>query len=189
MNHQRVTILIIIISTCLFGCNLGGKRGDQYEYIPLNQFHHTENRIQTGAELKLLAYAGGQKLDDKQVYYFQFLGLNTATGDTICILAPMIGIDESGHGGQKNYTTPTEFDPGKGEATAYYEAEDSTHNLLVQIDPELNMNGIDSVTDLKSLMDHISKAQFVVVNKSMPEFCCRRYPAAVGNLIFKERPW
>ena len=184
-----ITHLFIVILVAGFGsCKLNNRAFQTYEYMPLEQYEYKQAGIQPGTEVELLAFSGGKEGDENSVYYYQFIVLDKANGDTLRILTPLISVEEPDLP-NKTYTTPLLYDPEKGITNAFYERMDSTQNLLLQVEKFTKSGGsLDSV-DINSMMKMVDKKQFVVINKSMPEFENPNYRTAIGVLNFKGMPW
>jgi hypothetical protein len=180
----RLLILTSVILTSFASC----KPKQSFLYIPLEKYKYMEAKIQPGRELELLAFSGGKKSDEESLYYYQFLVLDKATKDTLRIFTPIISFESSEGTTDKTYTTPLQYDPGKGITTAFYEPKDSTVNFALQAESLKNYKSGDAI-DLNSLMGSINKKQFVVINRSMPEFDDPHYQAVIGVLHFKDQPW
>jgi hypothetical protein len=182
----HVSVLFVILSS--ISCNSSEKYND-FVYIPLEEYKYEQAIIQPGTELELLAFSGGKKEFGEEIYYYQFLVLDKSTGDTLRIMTPLISVDETAGSETKTHTTPFQYDPEKRITTAYYEPMDSSKNLLLNASNLIKNGEVDSTADLSRLMTQIDKKQFVVVNKSMPEFVNPRFRSAIGILNFKEIPW
>jgi hypothetical protein len=108
--------------------------------------------------------------------------------DTVRILASMISTQAPGED-VKTYTVVSQYDPYKRVTTAYFYPSDSSQSLLEKISgslidkDEINTKEIDA-----AVKDNSTVAEYVIVNKSMPEFS-RNYKTAIGVLHFKEIPW
>jgi hypothetical protein len=163
--------------------------GQTYQYLPLEEYKYSQASIQPGTEVELLAFSGGKEGDENSVFYYQFLVVDKTAGDTLRILTPLISIDESAGLDNKTYTTPLQYNPNKGVKNAFYELVDSTQNLALQVESLIKDNKNDSSVDINSLMTKVDKKQFVVINKSMPEFENPNYRTAIGVLNFKRIPW
>jgi len=181
----RLLILTTVVHTCFASC----KPKQSFLYIPLEKYKYREAKIQPGTELELLAFSGGKKSDEESLYYYQFLVLDMTTKDTLRIFTPLISIDDPEEAGKKIVTTPLEFDPDKHITTAYYEAKDSITNLMLQAAESFKDYKSGDSIDLNSLMGSINKKQFVVINRSIPEFDDPKYRAVIGVLHFKDQPW
>lgn len=159
-----------------------------FNYVLMKDYTYTAVNISAGTEISLLAYSGSGHKDKKGRYYYQFLGINHETMDTVRILASMISTQAPGED-HKTYTVVSQYDPYKRITTAYFYPPDSTQALMEKLSDSLTgkdeINTEDANTAVK---DSSPVDEYVIVNKSMPVFS-RKYKTAIGLLHFKELPW
>lgn len=186
---------IIIILGCISffictGCsNSSNKHEHSYEYVPLSEYKIDSANIKPDAEVKIIAYSGGEKSEKDNVNYFQFIVVEKQSGDTVRILAPLIGITKEAGVENDTYTTPSQFDVSKGVFDAVFEVKDSIQNMMLNIDVAHMPEGEDFEAMQKRLTNSVNGKEFVVVNKSIPDFENPAYKTAIGILKFKKTPW
>jgi hypothetical protein len=175
--------LVVLLVSCQ------PKKEDILEYKPLKDFSYTPASITRGSEIELLAFSGGEKSDENTIYYYQFIGIDKSSGDTVRIISSLISVEESPGVENKTYTTPLQFDPGKGITTAEFEPSDSSQRLAAEFNATATTNEKLSEEQIKQIIEGKSnKKELVVINKSISLFQ-RDYKAAMGVLNFKKMPW
>ena len=177
-----ITLLIFV------QCN-NNKIANHIGYQALTDYHYVPASIAPGTEIELLAFSGGKKSDENNLYYYQFIGIDKSNGDTIRILTPVISIvDETGVD-NKIYTTPLQFNPDKGITTASFELPPSDTMLNLINQSETTPNEEISPGKILSILDNKTKQkEYVVINESIDLFR-KNYKAAIGVLNFKQVPW
>jgi DNA-directed RNA polymerase beta' subunit len=174
----------------LVSCNFFNEEGGQkFEHIPLAEYKYNQASIEPGTRMQLLGFSGGKGNDKETIYYYQFIVLNEATGDTLRILSPLISFNDPESDEKKVYTTPLQFDADKGVYQAIYERQDSSQNLILQTEALTKNGALDSSVDFQALADEIKFKQLVVINKTIPMFENPNYQTAIGILHFQEIPW
>lgn len=157
--------------------------------MPLKEFNYTPAHIAPGNEIELLAFSGGEESKENTIYYYQFIGIDKSTGDTVRIISSLISIDKSAGVDYKTYTTPLQFDPGKGITTAEFEPADSSQQITAELNALATSNqGLPEEKVKQILQGKSNKKELLVINKSIDLFQ-RDYKAAIGVLNFKETPW
>ena len=155
----------------------------------MKDFNYNSANISRGSEIELLAFSGGKESDGNTIYYYQFIGIDKSSGDTVRIISSLISVDESAGLKNKTYTTPLQFDPGKGITTAEFEPSDSSQQLAAELNATATTNAKISEEQIKQIIQGKSnKQELLVINKSIDLFQ-RDYKAAIGVLNFKEIPW
>jgi len=98
------------------------RTGNDYEYMSLKNYKYETTEIFDGTQIKLISYSGGKDLNDGKVYYSQFIGIHTVTGDTVRILA---------------LSALQQFDPEKsGTSSGIYKADISVRPQMIANDNE-----------------------------------------------------
>ena len=185
---HKVFVLAITTSVISVGCN-NHKTLNLVDYQPLEDYQYTPASVTPGSEIELLAFSGGKRSDENNLYYYQFVGIDKSKGDTIKILLPVISIDEDAGVETKTYTTPLQFNPDKGITTAYFEQLPSDTALNLINGTEANPGGEISTEKIQDMLDGKSHQKaYVVLNKSIDLFQ-RNYKAVIGVLNFKQIPW
>jgi len=184
--------VVLITAFALTSCG-GSERADDLDYVPLKDYSFQPTDLDSGTTFKLLAFSGGKSDDKDNVYYYQFIGVNTTTKDTMRILAPLISFPSEENPTQKIHTTPLQIDASKRISEATYSKADSMTNLMLQtfsIAGDANSDQKAKLEAMKNGVNSDIKAhQWVVVNKGMPIFSNTSYKTAIGILHFSERPW
>jgi hypothetical protein len=184
MQHPSKLFLAALI-VLLVNCQ--SKKEDQLEYKPLKDFNYTPAGIARGSEIELLAFSGGEKSDENTIYYYQFIGINKSSGDTVKIISSLISVNEPGE--NKTFTTPLQYDPDKGITTAEFEPSDSSQHLAAEFNASATTDKQLTEEQVKQIIEGKSnKKELVVINKSIDLFQ-RDYKAAMGMLNFKKIPW
>jgi hypothetical protein len=126
-------------------------------YVKLEDFKYTPATIKDGTEIKILSYSGGKECSGKEIYYYQFIGIDNSTLDTVRILAPC-----------------QLFDVTRGTKTGifYNDGISKVFDLLLK----------DSKEDVFKMSD---KENFVVFNKKAESLEKRNFRTAIGSLAFK----
>jgi hypothetical protein len=156
---RKINILILGLAVIYFS---GCKHSD-FEFVKLKDFKYTRAEILPGTEIKLIAYSGtgGKENNNDAVYYFQFIGIDTSTGDTLRILSPQ-------YYDSKKY----------GRTATFYSEKSDIGNI---INRELLQTGKESSKP--------SVKEIFVVCNNKPEFLLlenRGFKTAIGSLGFKE---
>ena len=187
-RFRQVFILAITAPVIFVGCN-NHKILDRVDYQPLEDYEYTPATITPGSAIELLAFSGGKRSDENNLYYYQFVGIDKSKGDTIKILLPVISVDEAEGIETKTYTTPLQFNSDKGITTAYFEQLPSDTALNLINGTEANSGGEISTEKIQAMLDGKSHQKpYVVLNKSIDLFQ-RDYKAVIGVLNFKQIPW
>ena len=77
---KQLFALAIVVQ--LASCSKG-----QFDYKPLDECNFKMTTVETGTSFKILAYSGGKKCTKDTQYYYQFIGINQETQDTMRILS------------------------------------------------------------------------------------------------------
>jgi len=84
MNMKSIYIFILFLALA-FSC----KRSDpNYEYVDLEDYKFEDAALKRGTEILLLSFSDGRPCNSGTVYYYQFIGINKETGDTVRIFSP-----------------------------------------------------------------------------------------------------
>ena len=141
----------------LFVLTLGCKTEDpNFKYVKLKDFKYIEANIEDGTEIKILSFSGGKTCTSETSYYYQFIGINKANGDTVRILTPCQNVDIS--------SAP----PEKGTFTPWSKTS-------AIIDDALSKSGNEKL---------ISKEGIIVFNKRNSDIEEGNYKTAIGTLSF-----
>lgn len=189
MNRIIIILGCILIFTAIGCSNSGTKHEHSYEYVPLSEYKIDSANIKPDAEVRIIGFSGGDNSEKDHVNYFQFLVIEKESGDTVRILAPLILIAKEAGVENDTYTPPSQFDSSKGIFDAVYVLKDSTQNMMVNVasSPMENEKDIEAIRD--KLSNTVHGKEFVVVNKSIPDFENPAYKTAIGILKFKKTPW
>jgi len=88
-SKQIVSLLFLAIIS-LFSCK---SEDPNFRYVKLEEFRYSEATITKGTEIKILSFSGGKDCSPEESYYYQFIGVNLSTNDTLRILAPCQSVD------------------------------------------------------------------------------------------------
>ena len=187
MKHFSKFLLLVSV-VLLLNCHSNKESLEHFEYFPLKDLNYTPANITSRTEIELLAFSGGEQSDENTIYYYQFIGIDKSTGDTVRIISALITADESAGIENKTYATPLQYDPDKGITTAEFEPLDSTQRLAAQFNAAAENEGLieEKVKDI--VEGRSNKKELVVGNKNIDLFQ-RNYKAAIGVLNFKKMPW
>ena len=173
----------------LGGCQSKNDRHDELEFKPLKDFAYTPATIAPGTEIELLAISGGKESDEETIYYWQFIGIDKSSGDTVTIISPLISVANSTAPNDKTYTTPLQYDPDKKITTADFYPSDSSQKRAADFGALIPSDGPPSEDQVKKIMEgKTGRKEVIVINKGMDIFQ-RNYKAAFGVLNFKQQPW
>ena len=188
-------IIIVLLSGLVFiACNnttdtKAVSISEEFKYVPLAELRYDPADIAPGTEVEILANLDGPKNTGDTVFYYQFIVLNKANGDTVRILCPVITVDEEAGIEAKTSTTPLLFDISKGITTAVFEFIDSSKSLLLNGE---NLHRLVNTNDSKTI-DHLlnpsNAIKIVVLDKKDSADRIFRFKTAVGILNFKKIPW
>ena len=179
-----VTLLLV-----LAGCQSKNDRRDELDFKPLKDFAYTPATIAPGTEIELLALSGGKESDEETIYFWQFIGIDKSSGDTVRIISSLISVANSSDPNDKTYTTPMQYDPDKRITAADFYPADSSQKLAAEFgaagsgDKQLTEDQIKKIMEGKS-----GRKEVIVINKGMDIFQ-RNYKTALGVLNFKQQPW
>jgi hypothetical protein len=152
---QKV-LFISSLAFLLCSCNVSDSK---FEYIKLKDFKYTKGEIRPISEIELLSVSGGKPCTNEEIYFYQFIGIDKTTNDTVRILSPCQEYDVLSKAIRIGYFQPI--------------ADASQKGINYLIDP--------SSKDEDILEDHF----FVVVNKShFTEL--RNYKTMIGSVSFKQ---
>jgi len=148
---MKKTIPLLIILA--LGCK---SRDPNFKYVKLKDFKYTEANIEEGTEIQILSFSGGRTCTPETSYYYQFIGINKANGDTVRILTPCQVVDV------------TSAPPTKGSFTPWSKTS-------AIIDEALNKTGNENL---------ITEDVVIVFNKQNRDIEERNYKTAIGSLGF-----
>jgi len=185
-KHQ---LLIFALCVLFIKCRNSGDQ--EITFKPVKEFNFTPGTLPAGTTLDLIAFSGGKANTKDKVYYYQFIGVDPANGDTIRILSTLISVPDETDAAKKIYTPTSQYDFAKRIVSAIFYPQDSTHDVSINLisetidneNKEMDLDNIKSALENKRL-----KNEFVVVNKSIDIFA-NEYKTVFGVLHFTERPW
>lgn len=156
-----------------------------FDFVPLDDYEYQHTEIATGEVIDLIAFSGGPADDEDNIYYYQFIGIRTSTGDTVKILSPLISVPGETEK-ERIHTTPLQFNADKNITYGTYRPMDSAHVILLEHDRLAKM-GEGIVNADPGSFDKITQKQTVVlINEG---WFRNRYPAAVGIIDFDGVVW
>lgn len=179
---KKIALAAFIIIYC---CKCSSK-GHEYEYVPLSDFKDDSLLIKSGTPVKLLAFSGGKDNDKENIMYYQFIVINTETGDTINMITPLMKIPHHEGPDGEIYITPLEFNPDKKIFEAIFERKkDTVLDLLLQTLGDVSQSN-GSAPDIP-VYDKVVKKELVAVNNFLPDFK-NKYKTVIGILAFDQDP-
>jgi len=150
---KQITAFLLLSIIGLTGCK---PEDPNFRYVKLEEFRYSEATIKEGTKIKILSFSGGKDCSPEETYYFQFIGVNQSTMDTVRILSPcqLIKADEM---------------PEEGN---FYPLQESAA-LLEKV---LKEHGEKPL---------IAEKKFVVFNRHFKDIEERNFKTAIGMLSFK----
>ena len=82
MKPLFTLVLVVLLASC---------SKSKFDYKPLAECNFKMTTIAHGTDFKILAYSGGKKCTKDTQYYYQFIGINQTTQDTMRILSACQG--------------------------------------------------------------------------------------------------
>lgn len=89
---MKAVVFIFFACVVFTSCDIiGAKKGafveGVYEYIPLEEYKYTAATIKDGSSINILSFSGGKMCDEKNLYYVQFIAIDSLTNDTVRIFS------------------------------------------------------------------------------------------------------
>lgn len=81
---MRLVYVFILLLILLVSC----QSDPNYEYIDLEDYKYEDAGLKNRTEILLLSFSDGKPCGSGTVYYYQFIGINKETGDTVRIFSP-----------------------------------------------------------------------------------------------------
>jgi hypothetical protein len=179
--------LLLIVVLALTNCKShtsANNTADLY-YISMKDCRFSFSSIDSGTQIRIIAFSGGEESTKETTFYDQFIGV-TNTQDTIRI-TPLISTGE-----QNTWTTPTLYNHDKGIETATIQPQNSSFYFGINLLAQSKTNGESPITtgdDYDKLQQKSSADEKIVMVKNIPLFESSRYKTVVGALHFDEVPW
>ena len=151
-SKQIVSLLFLAIIN-LLSCK---SEDPNFRYVKLEEFKYSEATITKGTEIKILSFSGGKDCSPEESYYYQFIGVNLSTNDTLRILVPCQNVDVNAR-------------PTIGTFTPWQETADI-------IDKALKEHGEKEL---------ITEKKLIVFNKHQKDIEERDFKTIIGTLSFK----
>ena len=82
MKQLFILALVLILASC---------SKSKFDYKPLEECHFDMTTVEHGTNFNILAYSGGKECTKDTKYYYQFIGINQSTQDTMRILSACQG--------------------------------------------------------------------------------------------------
>jgi hypothetical protein len=138
-----------------------------FDFKSLDALKYERGDIREGTKIRILSFSGGPECTGKTSYYYQFIGINKETNDTVRILSPCQTIPEG--------NTPTEgtFSSWEKNSATLDQALDALktdHDELKDLD--------------KKDFDFEGTNRKVVFNKKQLDIETRNYKTVIGSLGF-----
>jgi hypothetical protein len=153
MYPNQIIILIFLAAISIFSCK---SEDPNFRYVKLEDFKYSEATIKEGTEIQILSFSGGKACSPEESYYYQFIGIDLSTNDTVRILAPCQNVDVNAK-------------PTTGTFTPWQE-------IAGIIAKTLKENGENEL---------IAEKKFVVFNKNQKDIEEREFKTVIGTLSFK----
>lgn len=149
---QRISVLVLL-SFVLCNCKT---QDPNFRYVRLEDFKYSPAILKEGTEIKILSFSGGKDCTFEESYYYQFIGIDLTTNDTVRILTPCQKVD-------------VDAKPERGTFTPWQETSKIIDNALKE-------HGEKEI---------ISEKKFIVFNRHYKDIEDKDYKTAIGTLGFK----
>jgi hypothetical protein len=183
---MKLFLSFLCIGLLLASCKSNKSNTGEIYFIPFKDAPFSISNIDSGTQVKLIAFSDGQESSKDATYYPQFIGV-TSTGDTVRVLSPLITV-----GPDNTFTSPFMFDHTKGIDVATVQPKDSSVDMLINVyahTSDIEKNSKQG-TDLTKVLRQRSNAQeMIVMVKGVAYFENMNYKTAIGILHFDEQPW
>ncbi|HEY4149975.1 MAG TPA: hypothetical protein VGM41_13645 [Chitinophagaceae bacterium] len=191
LHSPEIYIAVFIIAFFTTGCHyLHHQEKQDIQYIPLSDYKYTPAKVDAGTAMRVIAYSGGKDSDKDNIYYCQFITINSLNGDTVRVLASLISFDSPDNGEVHTVHTTSAIYDGRKEITdAVFVPEDSTSTLILNTPVDLENDKKDLHNFNPDDLYKIKRPQLVAINKSLPMLQTPSYKTIVGVLHFKDQPW
>jgi len=182
--------LLILATIVLFaGCGQGHREGSfssDFRHQPLKEFDGMVASIPTGTAIRILAYSGGDvaKQSD-ELYYYQFIGIDQTTGDTVRILTAAINVEDATTGGKPALTPAATYDFDKGITAATFKVPTEDDQMIIKMMPGLQ-GGNPAEKGSDKLATPVK--EYVMIPEGVP-FFTRHFKTVAGILSFRQQPW
>lgn len=143
-------LYLLITTSILVSCS-----ESNFEYKELEDCNFDIVKLKEQTKIKVLSYSGGKYCDNETKYYYQFIGVNQETLDTVRILSLC----------QK-------YEFVEGKKIGSFTSKGNMSDLINQIG---NQYGLDNSSDEK----------MVVFNKERSAFELGNHMTAIGSLGFQ----
>ena len=90
---MKLKMAFVFLSFVAFSCKNNNADHD-FDYVKLKDFKFTKAELKPLSEIELLSVSGGKQCTGTEIYFYQFVGIDKATGDTVRILSPCQTYDE-----------------------------------------------------------------------------------------------
>ena len=179
---MKLLLTLITLAFLFANCKPGnGNTADSY-FVPLKDVPFNISTIDSGTQIKLIAFSGGSESNKEAVYYPQFIGV-TNEGYTIRVFTPLIST-----GPTNTYTTPFLFDHKKGVDLATIQPKDSSTDVSINLYTHTKeLNG--DASELGKLLKKSDAPEMAVMIKGVSLFESKSYKTVIGVLHFDEVPW
>ena len=182
-------LLLLTILLVFARCGQGHREGSfsaNFTHQRLNEFPDTVVSLPSGTAIRILAYSGGDvaKKSD-ELYYCQFIGINSATRDTVRILAAAINVEEASTDGKPDLTPSSTYDFDKGITDATFKVPTENDQMMIKMMPELQ--GGNPTEKVSGKVDDVVK-EYVMIPEGVP-FFTRHFKTVAGILSFRQQPW
>jgi hypothetical protein len=187
-NQSLLAMAALSASIFLSSCSSSGSGKDTYKTIPLKEYKYAPAPVSSGTEIEILAFSGGKDIENRNVYYSQFIGKEKSTGDTVRILAAWITVPQE-TGNAPVLTAADLFDGQKGVHDATFVIPDDNQRTMMNMAVGLHGANVDTAQINKAVNDAAAPtSDFVILQDDVPLFK-GNYKTAIGLLNFKQQPW
>ncbi len=191
LHFLKIPIAVFITVFFTTGCHyLHHEEKQDFEYIPLNDYNYTPAKVDAGTAMRVIGWSGGKDSDKDNIYYCQFITINSSNGDTVRVLASLISFDSPENGEVHTIHTTSAIYDGRKEITdAVFVPEDSTSTLLLNTPVDFETDKKDQQNVDADNLYKIKRPRLLSINKSLPMLQTPSYKTVIGVLNFKEQPW
>ena len=179
-------ILIIAMFFLLLNCTTNSNSStDDIYFLPLQDCPFNISSIDSGTQIRIIAFSGGEESNEEITYYPQFIGV-TKTSDTIRVFTPLISTQVG-----NIYSSPLLYNYDKGIDVATIQPKSSSLSTAINLfahSKEFENSNIKNAEDYERISKKTTDEKLVMV-RGISIFENPRYKTVIGALHFDEVPW